>query len=246
MLSPYLRRIMIDALLVIALILGGLYVYQIFIDFLISLFHFDGTVNVSSIAYCVQRTLFILLPLIMLTAVNKLPKLKILQGMFFLMGVCYILANSWVIYYATENNPMNLLYGSVPKIFYRGQFGETAKAAWESLVKYQYDRAMVFNYLVWDSYDLWAVIFSTVIGIMYIRFALILDTGRKKILKEYLKINILLVVLPFIYNMLIRQRWMVSGTWATRNIYLIFGAFFVYAALVMASTQRSFWHDVLW
>lgn len=246
MLSPYLKRILIDVLLVVALILGGLYVVEIFVDFLISLFHFEGTVNVSSIVYCVQRVLVILLPLVLLTAVNRLLKLKILQVVFFAIGICYLLANTWIINYMFTNNPMDLLYGSIPKWFYHGELGRTAQAAWENLVTFQYDKAMVFNYLVWDSYDLWALIFSTLIGIMYIRLGLVLDMGRSKVLKRYLWINILLLVLPFIYNMLIRQRWMVSGTWATRNVFLVFEAFFVYAALVMAATSRTFWHDVLW
>ena len=97
MLSPYLKRILIDIILFIAFGLGLFYAYKVFLDFLISLFHFDGTRNISSIAYCIQRMLHIFLPLVMLTVFKKISKIKIFKAMFFSIGCCYLLANTWVI-----------------------------------------------------------------------------------------------------------------------------------------------------
>ena len=251
MLSPYLKRIAIDVFLFIALGLGIFYIYKVFLDFLISLFHFDmggnlSTVNISSLAYCFQRVTYIFLPLVMLTVINRFSKLKLFKVLFFIIGVCYLLGNSWIIYYAIDNPAINLIYGSIPKWFWSGDIEAIARASWESLVLYQYERAMVFNYLIWDSYDLFGVLFSTVQGILYIQLSLILDTSRGRVLRKMILIAVLTILLPFIYNICVRKIWIVSGTWLNKNILLFFETLFMMVALNLAATSRNFWHDVLW
>lgn len=246
MLSPYLKRIMIDALLLVAFGFGLFYAYKVFIDFLISLFHFEGTRNLSSIAYCVYRTLFIILPVIMLSMSKKISKMKVFKVIFMIMGICFLLGNSWIIYYMTDGTPINLLYGSVPKWFWNGELGEMASRAWDELCLYQYDNAIVFNYLIWDSYDLFNVIFSTIQGILYIQLSLILDTSRRRVMKKITQIFVLSFILPIIYNIICRKSFFASGTWLNKNILLMFESAFLLVSLNLAASSRSFWHDVLW
>lgn len=249
MLSPYLKRIIIDVFLFIAFGLGLFYAYKVFLDFLISLFHYDGTigtVNFSSMAYCVQRVLYILLPLIMLTAVNKISKMKIFKFIFYTIGICYLLGNSWIIYYVINNSPINLIYGSIPKWFAKGEFGEIITSSWSDLVTFQFNNVLVFNYLIWDSYDLFGVIFSTIQGILYIRLARNLDTSRGKVMRNLILVSVLSLILPWLYNIVVRARWIFTGDWANRNILLLFESFIMVFALNIAATSRSFWHDVLW
>lgn len=249
MLSPYLKRIVIDVLLAIALILGLFYAYKVFIDFLISLFHFEGTMgtlNVTSISYCIQRTFFIVVPMIMLTVLKNFQKMKVLKAIFYTIGITYLLGNAWVIYYALNNSPADLLYGSIPVWFQFGRTGILAQNAWNNLVSYQFNNALVFNYLIWDSYDLFGVIFSTIQGILYIRLAKDLDTSRKIVIKNIILVSVLSLVLPWIYNIVVRKRFIFTNDWANRNILLIFESFFIVIALKLAASSRSFWHDVIW
>lgn len=246
MLSPYLKRIIIDAMIFVAFALGLFYAYKVFLDFLISLFHFEGTRNLSSIAYCIYRILYILIPPIMLTISRKISKMTIFKSMFMAMGICYLVSNTWIINYMIENNPMDLIYGSIPKWFSNGEFGEIVTNSWNNLYSYQYNKAMVFNYLIWDSYDLFGVLFSTIQGILYIQLSLILDTNRVRIMRKYTLIVVLSIIIPLFYNMLIRAQWFYSGSWMNRNILMIFESVFILIALNLAASSRNFWHDILW
>ena len=145
-----------------------------------------------------------------------------------------------------DNNPMDLLYGSIPKWLAKGELGEIVTSSWNSMCVYQYNKAMVFNYLIWDSYDLFGVLFSTIQGILYIQLSLILDTSRVRVMRKYTLIVVLTILLPLLYNILIRSQWFYSGTWLNKNILIIFETIFVLTALNLAASSRNFWHDVLW
>ena len=257
MLSPYLKRIMIDVFLFIAFGLGIFYAYKVFVDFLISLFHYGsvGTVNISSLAYCLERIVYIFLPLVMLTVVNRFSKMKIFKVMFYIIGICYLLGNSWILYYIfgtsqvellADKSPLDLIYGSIPSWMVSGDFAQTVKDAWNRLYLFQYDKVLVFNYLVWDSYDLFSVLFSTIQGILYIKLAHNLDTSRGRVMRTLILVSAFALIFPWIYNIIVRGTWIFSGDWANRNILLFFESFFIVMALNLAATSRSFWHDVLW
>ncbi len=246
MLSPYLKRIVIDAVLMIALGMGIFYIYKVFLDFLISLFHFEGTRNLSSIAYCVYRILYILLPPIMLTISKNVSKMNVFKSIFMTIGICYLISNSWVIYYMIDNNPMDLIYGSIPKWFSNGELGEVMTSSWNNLYLFQYNKAMVFNYLVWDAYDLFGILFSTIQGILYIQLALILDTSRVRIMRKYTLIIVLSILIPLLYNICIQGKWFYSSAWMNKNVLMIFENLLILVALNLAASSRNFWHDILW
>ncbi len=246
MMSPYLKRIFIDAVLIAAFAMGILYAYKVFLDFLISLFHFEGTRNISSIAYCAFRILYILIPPIMLTISKNMPKLSIFKLIFMVIGICYLISNTWIINYMIDNNPMDLIYGSIPKWFANGELGEIMTNSWNNLYLYQYNKAMVFNYLVWDAYDLFGVLFSTIQGILYIQLALILDTSRVRIMRKYTLIIVLSILVPWLYNILIQKRWIYSSAWMSKNVLMIFENLLILVALNFAASSRNFWHDILW
>ena len=246
MMSPYLKRIIIDAVLIVAFAMGIFYAYKIFLDFLISLFHFEGTRNLSSIAYCAYRILYILIPPIMLTISKNMPKLNIFKLIFMAIGICYLISNTWIINYMIDNNPMDLIYGSIPKWFSNGELGEVMTSSWNNLYSYQYNKAMVFNYLIWDTYDLFGVVFSTIQGILYIQLSLILDTSRVRIMRKYTLIIVLSILIPWLYNILIQGRWIYSSAWMNKNVLMIFENLLILAALNLAASSRNFWHDILW
>ena len=245
-LSPYLKRIIIDILLFVAFAFGFFYTYNVFLDFLISLFHFEGTRNIPSIAYCIQRSLYILIPIVMLTVSKNFSKIKLFKGIFFVIGCCYLIANTWIINYMLNNSFMDLVYASIPRWFASGELGQVIEDSWNNLYLFQYNNAMVFNYLIWDSYDLWAILFSTIQGILYIRLSIDLDTSRPRVLRKLLVILLLSVAFPLIYNIVVQKNWIFSSAWAQKNIMIVFESFFIFVALNIAATSRNFWHDVLW
>ena len=221
-LSPYLKRIIIDILLFVAFAFGFFYTYNVFLDFLISLFHFEGTRNIPSIAYCIQRSLYILIPIVMLTVSKNFSKIKLFKGIFFVIGCCYLIANTWIINYMLNNSFMDLVYASIPRWFASGELGQVIEDSWNNLYLFQYNNAMVFNYLIWDSYDLWAILFSTIQGILYIRLSIDLDTSRPRVLRKLLVILLLSVAFPLIYNIVVQKNWIFSSAWAQNNIMIVF------------------------
>ena len=251
MFSPYLRRILIDVLLAVAVAMGVFYVHKVFLDFLISLFHFnfqDTKVNLSSLAYCIMRSVFIFIPLIMLTVrFKKVPKNTVLKIMFITIGVCYLVANTWIVYFVLDgNSPMILLRASVPSWIGGDEFMQATTKALDTLKSYQSNGAYVFNYLVWDSHDLYAILFSLVQGVLYINFGLGLEGRKKTVLKKYIVISLLSLIIPFAYNIIIRGNLIVSPTWMERNALLIFESVFMIIAMYLASSSRHFWDDILW
>lgn len=245
MFSPFLRRIVIDISLFAAFALGLFYCKQDFLDFLISLFHFSDKVNLSSIAYIVQRAVFVFIPLIMITAKTRIPKYIILKAMFYTIGVCYLLGNTWIIYYLISNSFSgeafaNLWYGSFPVWL----SNDTVKAAVQALYDYQYNNAFVFNYIMWDSYNLFGIVFSTVMAVLYFRFAKRINGHMKKVCRRYLTISLFALLAPILYNVLFQNVFVFSSLWGSKNIILIFSSVFVYIALLLSSTSRTFWNEL--
>lgn len=246
MFSPYLRRIVVDILIFVALALAIFYCKQDFIDFLISLFHFGNKVNLSSVSYITQRASLVLIPLIMLTNNKGMPKRKILKGLFFAIGICYLLGNTWVISYLIDASFSkeafsNLWLSSVPVWF----ADDAVYQAKDAVYAFQYNNAYVFNYINWDSYNLYGIIYSFFMGIIYIRFALKINERMNIVFKRYVFILIMLIAIPLFNNVLFEKSFMYSDLWESKNILLIFSIFFISVALKLASYSRNFWNDII-
>lgn len=246
MFSPYLRRIVVDILLFVSLCLAIYYCKQDFIDFLISLFHFDDKVNVSSVAYIAQRASLVLIPLIMLTNNKGMPKRTMIRALFFIIGICYFLGNTWIISYLIDNSfskeaILNLGLSSIP-VWNANDAVYQAKAA---VYAFQYNNAYVFNYINWDAYNLYAILYSTIMGVLYIRFALGMNDRMKNVFKRYVFILILFMAIPLLHNVVIEKIFMYSGLWTSKNILLLFSMFLIAVALKLSTYSVSFWNDVI-
>ncbi len=247
MFSPYLKRILIDICLVFSFVLGALFFNKSFIDFLISLFHFGGgKVNPSSLAYCIHRFLVVFLPLIMLTTKTPLMnKNKLIRTVLYIIAGCYFIANTWIFFYMINNPISDLFISSIPVWFVKGDFKEVVDAATRSCYLFQYNNAFVFNYLTWDSYDLFGVLFSLLQGFLYVNLARNIHHHKDIVLRNYLIIIILSAVLPELYGLLVKGRWLFTNSWGQRNMMLIFSSVFVFISMKLASSARVFWNDIL-
>lgn len=246
MFSPFLKKIVIDLSLFVAFMLGLFYCREDFLDFLISLFHFGDKVNLSSIAYIIQRAVFVFIPMIMIATKTKFPKYVIIKGMFIAIGVCYLLGNTWVIYYLAHNgfsgeSFANLWYGSYPAWL----SNDTVEAAKQALYDFQYTNAFVFNYIIWDSYNLFGVIFSFVMSYLYFRFAKRLGGHMRKVCGRYLAVSLFAVITPIAYDAIFQNVFPFSDLWGEKNVLLIFSTVFIYIALRLSSSSRTFWSDII-
>lgn len=246
MLSPFLKRIIVDLSLFVAFILGMFYCRKDFLDFLISLFHFSNKVNISSMAYIIQRAVFVFVPMIMITTKTKIPKQTIIKIMFIIMGICYFAGNLWIIYYLAENgfsgsSFANLWYGSFPD----WATNETVEAAKNALYQFQYNNAFVFNYIMWDSYNLFGIVFSLIMGLLYLRFAIRIGGHMRKVCRRYLAIALFAIIVPIAYNAVFKLYFPFSALWGEKNILLVFSTVFVYIAMKISSSSRTFWGDIL-
>jgi len=246
MFSPYLRRILIDVCLFIAFAIGMYFTYEVFIDFLISLFHFESKVNLSSIAYCVQRLMLVFMPLILLSAKLPVSKNKILKFMLFTIGICYFAANTWIISYMLHNPFSDLLYASIPRWFLSEELSEVVNAAWIRCRDFQYNDAYVFNYIVWDSYDLFGVLFSFIQGFLYIDLAKELDTHKASITRKFVVVTVVTIALPLLYNIIVQHQFFFSNDWGQRNLFLLGELLFVCISICIAATSRQFWAEIFY
>ena len=246
MITPLLRRITTNVSLIIAYLIGLLYCRQDFLDFLISLFHFGDKVNLSSIAYIVQRVVFIIIPIIILTPKARTSNYLILKVLFYTVGICYIIGNVWVIYYLADNAFSaeafaNLWYGSFPVWL----SNDKVQVAVDSLKDFQYNNAFVFNYIIWDSYNLFGVVFSFVMAALHFRFANRIEGHMKKVCNRYLAICLFALLAPILYNVLLQNVYVFSSLWGSKNALPIISSVFVYLALYLSSYSREFWNDLL-
>lgn len=265
MFSPYMRRILIDILLGISAIFGllyfglfyNLYEEQSFFYFFISRFHFfmlgNVPLNISTIVYCIQRCLLLILPLIMLTTIHprkNFNKSNILKTLFISIGVCYFLANSWIIYFMIEKGISPVLNASIPAIFTSGTLRESIIEATDACYQFQYNDGHVFNTIIWNSYDLWGIVFSFIQGFLYINLAMNLKNHRQVFFTKYIIITVISIALPMLYTALMAANHINTPSysvisWSGRNLFLFFQSFFICIALKIASTSKAFWSDIL-
>ena len=252
MFSPYLKRILIDICFASALILCILFCKISFVDFLISLFHFQDKVNISSLVYCIHRILLVLLPLILLSRSNKFPKIIVLKYIFIAMGICYLLGNTWIFFFLSEHSFSELINASVPNLFASETIRARTADALSICYNFQYQDAYVFNYLTWNSYDLFGVLFSTIQGILYIQLGIKLHSSKRYVLNKFILITVLSLVIPLFYTFVIQanfptlQNFELLSDWSERNVLLIFSSSLIIIALRLAATSRSFWSDVMY
>lgn len=256
MLSPYLKRIAIDVLLIMALALGILYFGKVFIDYIISLFHFNEMINISSIVYLIQRFVYAFLPLIILTVKFPFEKIKVLKSLFYITGCCYILGNCWIFYFLPHHSFSTILTASIPVWFADDTLLQSINEAFKICHDFQFNNALVFNYLIWGSYDLFGIIFSLVQGFLFIRMGYLIEDHKSNVVKRFLVLILFSLLVPFIYGFVVRGffwftedssiKRCIFNEWIQRNAFLVFESFFIYFALKLASTTRSFWADILY
>ena len=224
MLFDMLKRPLSKLLLAIALIFSFLFIKDVFLEFLISLFHYLK-VNVPSVAYLVLRSIGIVLPLVLLSPVKNGKKVKTMKYLFIAMGVCYILGCTWIFYFLADN-PVSALSNI------------------NRLTTYQYDNALVLNYLIWGTYDAWGILFGIIEGALFILLGINMTGHRLPIAVLLVTTFLLLLVFPFLYVILTQTP--LNPLWVEKNLTIIASYFCVVLSLLISSSSHFLWGEAMW
>ena len=228
MFQENLKRIIIDMCIVFAILLSIYYLATTHVEFMISLFHFQ-MINVSAISYTLMRSLYLLLPLLLLVPQSRhgIPKIKKLKWVFYLFGIFYILGTTWAIHYLIDN-PISSF------------------ADFDFTHDYLQSNALVFDYLVWDTYDLWGVLFSFIQATVYFLIGHYISKSKTKTVILFWISLILSILLPFIYVYLLSGRDAFTSMWLQKNVVLFASGLLTASALTIARNSSGLWGDVVW
>lgn len=220
-----IKQPLIKICIIAAIVFGAIYVKDVFFDFILSLVYYIKF-NAPSIAYLILRIITILCPLILLTPLSKkIKRVSKFRVIFFITGVCYLFGNTWIVYFLAKE-PASALFDI------------------NQLVAVQRGDALVLNYLVWNCFTLWSVLFSTVQGILYLFLSKKIMGHRKPALLLWGIILLISFCLPILYSLLDSTANYID--WMRKDIYILLSQLFVYIALLLAGTDRYDWSEFLW
>lgn len=228
MFQENIKRIIIDMCIVFAILLSIYYLATTHVEFMISYFHFR-LLNVSAISYTLMRCLYLMLPLLLLVPNNRhgLPKIKRLKYLFYAFSILYLLGSTWLIHYLADN-PISSF------------------ADFEYTYSYLQGNALVFDYLVWDVYDPWGVLFSFVQAIIYFLLGHYISKSKTKTVILFWISLALSVLLPFLYIYLISSREFFTSMWLQKNVVLFASGLLIATGLTIARSSSGLWGDVVW
>ena len=157
----------------------------------------------------------------------KMRKIMRLKIAFYIIGALYMLGNTWIFYFL-KDNPASMLKDI------------------DALKVYLSSAALNFDYLVWDSYDLYGIFFSTLEAVLYFALGYFVDKKRKTTVKIFWAMLFFCIVLPFIYVYLISGTRAFSSLWLQKNTILFAAGIFMGAGLTIASTSHHLWGSLIW
>lgn len=195
-------------------------------EFMISLFHYMKF-NLSSISYTLLRFFQILLPIFAFVPEKFTDKSRVLQIVLYAIGILYITGSSWIVY-CLAANPVSSL-GNV-----------------EFMRQYLQLNALNFGYLVWDSYDVFAVLFSVIEAALYIACAYSISRVRRRTVVLYVTLTVLSLSLPFLYVYLILGTGEFSTMFLQKNTVLIVSQILMCVGFAVAGTSRRLWETAIW
>lgn len=195
-------------------------------EFMLSLFHYMKF-NLSSISYTLIRILQVLFPVILFVPEKFTDKPSTLKVMLLLTGILYITGSSWILHCLFDS--------SFPG------FGDT-----EAVKQYLQLNALNFGYLMWDSYDIFSVVFSLIQAAVHIALANCIACVRRKTIALYVTTTVLNILFPVLYVFVILGTGEFSSMFLQKNTVLIVAELFLCAGFLIAGTSRRLWEAVVW
>lgn len=225
MFEENLKKIAANFFFAVAILFNLYYLKTTQFEFMVSLFHYR-MFNVSALAYTFMRLLYILLPIFLLVPPLLVEKSKRLKYTFYAIGVMYLLGNTWIIYLLADN-PSSILSNI------------------DELKNYLQMNALNFDYLVWDSYDLYGILFSTIEAVVYFAIGYQVERNSEKMITFYWIGLALSILLPFVYVFLISGEGVFSSMWLQKNTVIFASGIFMGIGLQLASKSKRLWATMI-
>ena len=227
MFQDSIRRFVIDLCFVFAIVFNFYYLSTTHFEFMISLFHYQ-MFNISALSYTFMRFVYMVLPVFLLVPALHGNKPLTLERSFYLLGILYILGSTWIIYFLFQN-PISMLWTDP-----------------EATKEFLQLNALNSDYLIWDSYDLFGILFSLIQAALYISVGYFITRNRKTTVKLFWISVITSMLLPALYVSLSPTVDTFSSLWLKKNTVLFASGIFTAAGLTIASSSRGMWSEMLW
>lgn len=226
MFQDNIKRVTTSICFALAIVFSMYYLATTHFSFMLSLFHYQ-MFNSSAIAYTLMRFVYVLLPILIFVPHLKMEKILRIKYTFYLLGILYLIGSTWVFYFFSDNTL-------------------AAFRDMDAVKEYLQLRALNFDYLVWDSFDLWGPVFSLIQAASYFVLGYFTDKDRHTVAKLYWVALAVSILLPFIYVYIISGIGSFSSLWLRKNIVLFTAGIFTGAGIQVASTSRMVWGETLW
>lgn len=212
--------------LVLGLACSILHLSEFLFDMTLSVMFYEKG-NIPSIFYIICHLLVIYIPLLLITPNGKLPKAKILKWTFYGISICYLLGNTWVLYYVFENS-------------FSGLFTDTL----ENLRTFQRDNALMFNYLTWECYSPINVIFNLVQAFIFFILGRTIENDSFIFSLVAIAAVLFAVFTPILYNLIAGLD--MDNEWFSKNVFILASQFMWTFSLAGISWSPGLWRRFLW
>ncbi len=182
-----------------------------------------GKINISSVAFLVSQLMYMYLPVLLVSDTGRSAKGKQLKWIFYLLSVCYLLGNVWIIEFFVEN----------------GSFS-AAEAAYYS---YQRSHAHLFNYMTWNCYTPANLIFSLISAVLCFVAANSADKSESVFKAAIMLQLICLIAVPLVFSAISAGN---DRLWITTNYTILISQICTIMALFLMASSQQIWARRLW
>lgn len=215
------------AAVTIGLILSLFHLIYFLFDMALSIVFYQKA-NISSIAYVICHLLIIYIPLLLLVPNIRTPKAIILKWVLYGISACYLLGNTWIIYYMVSHSVTALFTDS-----------------FETIYNYQRNSALMFNYMTWNSYLPVNVIYNIIQALLFYILGKTLYHNRTIFAFCIILSTVLSITIPLLYFFLSIEQ-VSDSSWLVKNIYILGTQVMTATALTAIATSPRMWEKFLW
>ena len=218
---------------VFGLICGFIHLTKFLFDMVLSVAFFQK-LNIPSFAFITAHLLMIYVPLFLISPNSKKPKAITLRWIFLVISICYVLGCTWIFYYMADN--------SFTKLFTEETY---------MLASYQYDNALMYNYMTWICFSPLNVVFSLIQAGLFFFMSESLIRHKAVFSLSIIISTIFSLLIPSIF--VVFRPELLEHSYAARlfdyfldNLFLFGSQVCTTIALVSISLSRRMWETFLW
>lgn len=209
------KRLASDIFLLFSIIMSILLIYFQMIPFVEAAIALK-MLNAQTISYTVFTLLLLILPLVMIAGFRRISKRNVLSAVFYSFAA--------IIFIGTVSDMLSF----------------------HGLIGYQFSEGdAVFVNMMWNMPNIFGVLFSLIIVVLYIFLGNKIKHVRRISYKLFLSITVLSVTVPFIYSYLMTGS-LPRQTWLDKAGYIIPEYLFLLVTFSIVASSREIWVKHIW